>query len=392
MLYNYLRGTVQIEITGGWPERFLSSCAQSGIALWKTDPEGPDRFTAWVSVVDYFRLHAHARRTMTKLRIRKKCGFPFVVHRWMRKKVLWIAAMACVFSIWYLSGFIWTISITGCEQVPQREVLELLEAHGLHFGTRRRSIDGDLLRNDVLQTTDKLSYLVINVQGTHAEVRVTERTPVPDFAAIEEPCDVVADGTGIIQELRVLQGTALVKVGDAIMVGERIASGIVQDAQGGVTKVHAMAEADVLTRREMKAAVPGKTVLYTRTGAQKTRRYFLFGSCKIPLNIIEKDGFAWYDKILEIKSLVLREDFRFDLAIATEIQYECSTVPAELDLNALSSVLQQRMEQSYLAAYPSAQILKRNFRVEEENGVYVGILELESIETIGMMAPLEEET
>ena len=222
MFYNYLRGTVQIEITGGWPERFLSSCAKSGISLWKTDPKAPDRFTAWVSVVDYFRLKVHAKRTMTQVRIRKKYGFPFVVHGWMRKKVLWFTAMVCVLGIWYLSGFIWTISITGCEQVSQREVLDLLEEHGLRFGANVRSIDGDLLRNDVLQDTDKLSYLVVNVQGTHAEVRVTERTPVPDFATLEAPCDVVADGTGIIQALRVMQGTALVKVGDAIAEGERI--------------------------------------------------------------------------------------------------------------------------------------------------------------------------
>ena len=392
MFYNYLRGTVQIEITGGWPERFLSSCAKSGISLWKTDPQAPDRFTAWVSVVDYFRLKAHAKRTMTQVRIRKKYGFPFVVHGWMRKKVLWFTAMVCVLGIWYLSGFIWTISITGCEQVSQREVLDLLEEHGLRFGASIRNIDGDLLRNDVLQDTDKLSYLVVNVQGTHAEVRVTERTPVPDFATLEAPCDVVADGMGIIQELRVLQGTALVKVGDAIAEGERIASGIVQDAQGGITKVHALAEADVLTRRVIKAAVPGNSVRYTRTGVQKTHRYFLFGSCKIPLNIIEKDGFAWYDKILEKKSLVLREDFRFDLAIATEVQYECSTALADLNPDALSLVLQERMEQTYTATYPTAQILKRTFRIQEENGVYVGILELEAIETIGITAPLQEES
>lgn len=391
MLYNLLRGTVQIEIRSGWPERFLSSCAQRGIALWNTSRKSPDCFTAWVSAADYFRLRKCAGRSMTRLHILQKRGIPFVAHRLMRKRVLWLTALACLLGIWYLSGFVWTISVTGCSNVSQREVLELLEQHGLHFGTRVKRIDGDLLRNDVLAETDKLAYLVVNVHGTHAEIKVTERSPVPDAEALAAPCDVVADGTGVIQALRVLQGTALVKVGDAIAEGERIASGIVTDAQGGVTRIHAVAEADILTRRILRTAVPAEGAGYTRSGGTQTRRYFVVGSCKIPLNIIEKKRFAWYDKTLETKQLVLREDFRLDLGITVETEYVCSTAPVQADPEALARVLKRRMEEAYAAACPSGMVQSSTFRMEEENGAYVGILELETIETIGVTAPLEED-
>lgn len=391
MLYNALRGTVQIEITGGWPERFLSSCAHAGIGLWDSKHISEDCFTAWVSAADYFRLRTHAKRTMTRLRILKKKGIPFAAYKLMRRKALWIAGVVCMLGVWYLSGFVWSISVTGCQYVSQREVMELLAEHGLRFGTRVRSIDGDLLRNDVLLDTDKLSYLVVNVHGTHAEIKITERAPTLDLEALAEPCDVVADGTGIIQELRVLQGKALVKVGDVVTEGTRMASGIIQDAQGGVTKVHAMAEADILTRRVIRTAVPGNAFLHTRTGTRQKRRYLVLGNCKIPLNFIEKDTYTCYDKILETKSLVLRKDFQFDLKLVTEVQYENSTAPAEIDVVALSEALRQRMEASYAASYPTAQVQRSSFRMEEENGAYVGILELETIETVGIMAPLEEE-
>ena len=39
MLYNALRGTVQVQVTGGWPERFLSSCAAESIRLWVLSDE-----------------------------------------------------------------------------------------------------------------------------------------------------------------------------------------------------------------------------------------------------------------------------------------------------------------------------------------------------------------
>lgn len=390
-LYNSLRGTVQVEITGGWPERFFSCCAREGICFWDSRPLAPDRFTAWISAADYFRLKPHAKRTLTRIRILKKHGLPFAAQKLLRRRGLWISGIACLLGIWYLSGFIWTISITGCEQVSQREVMELLAENGLHFGTKTRSVDGDLLRNDVLQDTDRLSYLVVNVHGTHAEIQVTERVPAPDLEAAATPCDIVADGTGIIQSLRVLQGTALVKVGDAVIEGERLASGIVQDAQGGITRVHAMAEADILTRRVLKTAVPGNAVLRRQTGEQQVRRYLVLGSCKIPLNIIEKDGFACYDKLLETTPLELRKDFCFDLALMTETLSECATAPAEIDVNVLGEVLQKRMEDRYAAEYPTARVQQSVFRMEAKDGAYVGILELTTVETIGVIAPLEEE-
>ena len=99
MLYNLLRGTVQIEIRSGWPERFLSGCAQGGIALWDTHCESPDCFTVWVSAADFFRLKPYARRSMTRLRILRKRGIPFAAQRLMRKRVLWITALACLFLI-----------------------------------------------------------------------------------------------------------------------------------------------------------------------------------------------------------------------------------------------------------------------------------------------------
>ncbi len=391
MIYNALRGTVQIQMTGGWPERFLTGCAGEGIRLWDTQHLREDCFTAWVSAADYFRLRGQAKRTGTRLHILRKQGVPFLAHRMLRRKALWVTALLCLVGIWYLSGFVWTISVTGCEEMTQREVLELLERHGLRFGTRVRSVDGDLIRNDVLRDTDKLSYLVVDVHGTHAEIRVIERDAPPDLEALAEPCDVVAEGTGIIQELRVQQGTALVKVGDVVQAGDRLASGIVRDAQGGETRVHALAEADILTRRVLRTAVPGKPVVYRQTGMQQVSRYLVLGSCKIPLNIVEKDAFSWYDKTLETKSLVLRKDFRFDLGLAVETHLECSTAPGTMDRAALEDALQRRMEAAYAAAYPTAQVQRKSFRMEEKDGAYVGTLELETIETVGVIAPLEEE-
>lgn len=391
MIYNALRGTVQIQMTGGWPERFFTGCAGEGIRLWDTQYIREDCFTAWVSAADYFRLRGQAKRTGTRLHILRKRGIPFWVHRMLRRKALWVTALLCLAGIWYLSGFVWTISVTGCEKVSQREVLELLEKNGLHFGTRVRSVDGDLIRNDVLRDTDQLSYLVVDVHGTHADIRVIERDAPPDLEALAEPCDVVAEVTGIIQALRVQQGTALVKVGDVVQTGDRLASGIVQDAQGGETRVHALAEADVLTRRVLRTAVPGRPMVYRQTGMRQVRRYLVLGSCKIPLNIVEKDAFSWYDKILETKSMVLRKDFRFDLGLAVETCLECSTAPGTLDRAALEDALQRRMEEAYAAAYPTAQVQRRSFRMEEKDGAYVGTLELETVETVGVIAPLEEE-
>lgn len=389
-LYNALRGTVQVEVTGGWVERFFNCCAGLDIAFWDAVPQAPDCFTFRVSTADYFRLKKPAKQTMSRLRILHKQGLPFLLHRLLRRRGLWISAVLCALGVWYLSGFVWTISVTGCETVSQREVLELLETGGLTFGTRSRAVDGDLLRNEVLSRTEKLSYLVVNVHGTHAEIQVKERTAPPDLEAARAPCDVAADGDGIILRLRVMQGAARVKVGDTVVRGDLLASGNLVDAQGGLQQVHALAEADIRTWRTIHTAVNGELSLLKRTGKMEKRRYLVAGTCKIPLDLIEKPAFACYDKTVETHTLQLREDFRFDLSLVTETYYECEIRSAEKNTEALAEVLRQKMEERYLAACPTAEIQSSLFSMTEENGVIVGTLNLDTVETIGVQAPLGE--
>ena len=40
-LINFLRGSVRLEVTGAFPERFLNLCAQAGIGFWELEwPDG----------------------------------------------------------------------------------------------------------------------------------------------------------------------------------------------------------------------------------------------------------------------------------------------------------------------------------------------------------------
>ena len=47
-IINLLRGSVRVEVTGAFPERFLNLCAQEGLAFW--DMEQPDSHTLRLTV------------------------------------------------------------------------------------------------------------------------------------------------------------------------------------------------------------------------------------------------------------------------------------------------------------------------------------------------------
>ncbi len=390
--YNHLRGSVQIDLRGAAIERFLNLCTIHDIPFWQVRCLDADHFTAWVSTGGYFALRHYARNTGCRVRILRKKGTPFLLHKFTRRLVLCIGLALCLIAIWFLSGRVWTIEVRGCQQTTPEEILALLKTVGIYTGTKRSDLDIRNIQNTVMINSEKLSYFTVNFQGTHAVVEVWEKRNQQKKPELPEPCNVISDKTGIITELRVRTGTALVKVGDTLQPGDLIATGVIvnENDETQVTLLHAQAEADVRTWKTLRTLVPKELQTLTQTPVQQTTTCLQLGSRRFPALHIEKNGFSWYDKQVEKRYLRLREDFRWPVGLTREKIYSCSLETPEIDEHKLEAVLEERMILSLMEQHPEAKILHTQFTLEKEkNGAWMGILKAELLETCGVEVPIE---
>lgn len=390
-LYNLLRGSVQVDITGASIERFLNLCALHGVVFWQVKCLDAVHFTAWISPDGYFALRPYARNTGCRIRLLRKRGVPFSIQRMTRRWALWLGLLLCVGIVWTLSGLVWTIEVQGCQTLSEEEVLELFRTEGLTVGARRSDFRLREMRNRVMSAANKLSYFTLNFQGTHAILRIWERQ-TPEISAEETvPCDVVSQLTGVVEAIRVRTGTALVQPGDTVLAGERLATGYLvnQNDETQVTLLHAQAEADIRTWHTYRAVVPAELYLLLPQEDCIATTSLLAGVRRFPLQVIEKDGGSWYDKQIKRHTLSLREDFRLPLGWSTEKTVVCRVEEAQLDREKLEALLKERMLARLQREKPDAQLIRTDFSLEiSEQGAWLGILDVELIETTGQAVPI----
>lgn len=241
-LLRFLQGYVQFIVSGGFAERFLNLSAKAGIKVWDVSPRNDFEFDAKTLAKNYKRMRPLAKKSGVKMRLVKKMGAPFIVHRYRKR---WgIAAAVALFAamLFVMSGFIWSIEIENPGEISPELIREQLAEIGVKEGTWRGSINPKEASRQMMLLNDDIAWIALNIVGSTIYIEINPRTLPPDSIDEESiPSNVVAGYTGHIKYMEVYDGQKVLGVGDTVMKGEIIVSGITEDKWGNVTLKHARA-------------------------------------------------------------------------------------------------------------------------------------------------------
>lgn len=385
---NFVRGSVRIAICGAGLERFLNICAANGIAFWGVRRISEERMEASVRISGFFALRPFARRCMCRIRVLGKYGAPFYGKRARRRYTLLAGMLVCGILLYVMSGFVWTIGIEGCSSVTPAEVLALLEQNGLGVGTRAGAVDVHKLQNTVLEKDARLSYLVINIKGSHAQIMVRERENTEGAIEGDEPCDVVADKTGVVEKLIVRSGKAETEVGKTLQDGDLIASGTMVSQQGETWLVQADAEAQIRTWPTVRLALSDSLDEAVETGRQTTRWAVVIGTKRFNLYPVESAPYACYDKKVEKKTLSVSENLRFPLTLVSETYIELERRPLSVSEERCSETLHARLLDMLTRQAGCLSVTELGYTFERQEGRWLAVLEAECLERCGVQVPL----
>lgn len=250
---------------GGSYERFLNLCANHRIFLWDVRPVQKG-YEANIHLKDFFSLKPLAAKCRTRVRVCKKCGLPFFLNRHRKRKVFAAGLLASGFFIFFLSCFVWNISIDGNVSISRPVIMEYLMQQEIGYGTPKRAIDCKQLSADLRNDFPNLTWVSVKLSGTELSINVQENMDAVDetgqylSAAGESggttdagpsaavPSDLVADEGGTIVKMITREGTPLVKEGDVITAGDSLVSGelaITDDSDTVVSYRYCRADADV---------------------------------------------------------------------------------------------------------------------------------------------------
>lgn len=137
ILIRYILGYVNISVEGYYIERFINVSISKNIFLWNTKIKKSTYAEVNVGIKDFKKLKEIARKTQCQIKINYKCGMPFIMNRYRKRKIfgIFLALIMCL--IFIQSRFVWNIQIEGIERISEEEIIsELSKSRSKYWNSK----------------------------------------------------------------------------------------------------------------------------------------------------------------------------------------------------------------------------------------------------------------
>lgn len=399
-LINLLRGYVEWQITGAFPERMLNLCAQHRLQFWRLRWIDGTTFTFRTALADSKQVVELAGRAMCDTQVLARRGMGAAALSLGKRWGFLLGLALCLAAVGVLSRFVLVVEVTGNETVPDAVILSQLQRLGLKPGAYGPGIERKETANRALMALPELSYLAINIYGTRAEVSVRETVMVPELLEEDVPADIVAVADGIIVDIRADSGQPLFQDGDIVAKGEVLISGTLdlREPVGGTVDlgylvVRAAGSVRARTWRTLEESIPLAVSGKNYTGEEKNRYslQILWGQ----LDFFENSSIFYerYDRITCTRMLtVAGREMPLGLTTTTYREYTMEQTP--LDVEAAEERLKQALLKRLadLMDANDGTVLRSDMVTRMTDDMLIVTLLAECEEEIGQIVELPGET
>lgn len=357
-MIRYIKGYLLIRVEGYSPERFLNACSHRGIELWGLRSAG-GAYEMYMTLKDFRKIKALSKKTGTKVRVRRRYGLPFFLHRYRRRKLFFAGAFLAVCLVYILTLFIWEIDIRGNLRRTDEALLSFLRSRDVYCGMTAGSVDCDQIADDLRGAYADLVWVSASVHGTRLVIQVKENEHLSaqtgGKAQETEGTDLAATQDCTILSIVTRQGTPLVHEGDQVKKGDLLVNGrldLKNDA-GEVTGYrYCKAQADITGEYQisyedtMEREFEIRSYQYERNNLVRQEELFLRAGDRIFSFGRLKNNYQEYDYYVEESQLTVGENFSLPLFWGRRMAVPCSVRQENYTDSQLQQLLSRRFEKA----------------------------------------------
>lgn len=283
-IIRFFRGNVDFTASGKFPERFMNITAKNGVNIWNPVPE-KNAISASMYLSDYKKIRTLAKKSRVKTKITAKHGLPFIVNRYKARTGLFAGAVFGIILCIFLSNFIWSVKISGTEEISNTYLESLLADNGISVGVWKNNLDVDQIERNIQRKCGDVRWMSINITGSLVTVEVKETYKKPKLDTSKNPCNVKAVKDGVITRIQAYNGKPVVTKGSGVVNGQVLVSGLDETKQGDMRYLRANAKvfADVTEQRTF--SIPKKITYSTATDNYVDRKNLKFLWLDFPCNL-----------------------------------------------------------------------------------------------------------
>ncbi len=221
---NSMQNRVALRLWEGEPERAVNMAVSRGIPLWQLKETEKGVWQVETSIEGIRPLFRLARQNRCRLKIIGKKGPAFLLAKMKRRRSFVVGGLLFILLLFGVSRFIWFVDIQCDDPQLNLAAREIAGAYGLTPGSLRSAVHQDEVRDGLYRSLPGVSWVGIEMRGSRLILTVVEKKNQTDPSMVGRG-DLVAANDGVVKEILVLQGTALVRPGETVYKGQVLIAG-----------------------------------------------------------------------------------------------------------------------------------------------------------------------
>lgn len=344
------RGSVSVRVRGSSIERFLNACARAGVRLREVHRVDEVELTCRLSIADLRVLRHHMRRTGCRLHITGRQGAPFLAAKFLRRRVL-VAGCGLLIALWFVLGnFLWVIDLRIDPGLPRDAVTARLKELGVYTGAPIWRIEETMVRDLLINSFEEVGYATVARRGNAARIEVRARDVDPEMLDENAHTGIAAARDGIITDLTVTGGEAIIKKGDTVEKGDLLISALVHPRTEEARPYLAHGAGRVMARtwHTITVSAPAEQPEKRYTGKSRSQYALIFGNRRINLYFGSGITGNTCDKIVEKYDLRLSDTMTLPVALVrqTYVFYELDEIEnTESRTQAMAEATERRLRE-----------------------------------------------
>lgn len=322
-------GLLEVELTSADIEQALLFIAQEDIPIFRIHRENELTSTFLIYPKNYKTLAAICGKKGYQLKILEEKGLLFAWNRLHTRPVIIFGLMICLLLIFCFPKRVYFVRVTGNQAVPKKLIMEEAEKCGIRFGSMRRAVRSEQVKNALLGAIPELQWAGVNTYGCTAVISVQERAANTEYLKDSgSVCSIVASRDGIITSCTATGGNLVCKQGDAVTSGQILISGYT-DCGFCIQATRASGEVIADTIRDLSSVMPIRYFAPQAKSHAVSQISLSIGKKRI--NLWRNSGIqsAGCDRISKEYVLTLPGGYALPAVAAVETVSICSCIPAE---------------------------------------------------------------
>ncbi len=359
-LLDFVFGGVKIECGADDTERCINAFNRNGVLAKRMKKEN-EKFSFFVRLSKHKKVRSLLDKSGIKVYSIRGEGLPFFLMRYKKRYGVIVGALIFCTMLWMSKNYVWKITFSGNEDIPDTTVEEQLMDIGFGVGTYIPKVDYYALCNSFLQRSDDFSFISVNMEGTTAKVELRERKKRNEEEGYLAS-NLVAKYSGQIESMTVYTGKSVVEKKSVVKEGDLLVSGIFEKAYG-FDIVRSTGCVYAYVTRDFEVYVPFEKKVKTYTNNRQTKSVISFFGKDIRLYSNIENSFEKYDEVVDRERLVLFDKVRLPFVLTKTSRLEYTEETITLDEGSARKEAELQLSKILTEELKNSDVLERS--VEE---------------------------